>query len=174
MPGDLTPDPIVVTISAQGGDGKLLGNLLGSLSTLINFEGVEGVTGNILGTVVDLVNSVDLTLPGTVGSGVFDTGSCRVHEILDVFIAPVNLDLLGLVVTTSPIHLTITAHSGDGLILGNVVSALATCSTIRHRKFDGGRGEQPARTVACGSERMIPSIVPAATPSRSSQVSSSS
>jgi len=40
-------------------------------------------------------------------------------------IAPVHLDLLGLVATTSPIHLYITAHSGDGLALGNVVTELA-------------------------------------------------
>ena len=58
----------------------------------------------------------------------FDTGTAGSTEILDVFIAAVNLDLLGLVVTTSPIHLTITAHSGDGLILGNVVSQQPTCS----------------------------------------------
>src|SRR6185436_20186877 len=44
---------------------------------------------------------------------------------LNVLVAPVHLDLLGLVVTTSPIHVTITAHSGDGLILGNVVTELA-------------------------------------------------
>ncbi len=123
---EVASDPIIVTISAQGGDAKLLGNLLGSISTLVNFPGVEAALNNALGTVVDLVNSVDLTLPpGTIGSGVFDTGVPASTEVLDVFVAPVYLDLLGLVVTTSPIHVTITAHSGDGLVLGNVVSELA-------------------------------------------------
>ena len=119
-------DPIIVTLSAQGGDAKLLGNLLGAVSTLVNFQGVESALNNALDTVVNLVNSVDLTLPpGSVGSGVFDTGIVAATPVLDVFVAPVHLDLLGLVVTTNPIHLTITAHSGDGLVLGNVVTDLA-------------------------------------------------
>lgn len=119
-------DPIVVTISTAGGDGKLLGNLLGAVGTLINFPGVEAALNNALGTVVDLVNSVDLTLPPElVSGGVFDTSEASVTPVLDVFVAPVYLDLLGLVVTTNPIHLTITARAGDGLILGNVVTSLA-------------------------------------------------
>lgn len=122
----VTSDPIIVTISAQGGDAKLLGNLLGAVSTLVNFEGVESALNNALGTVVNLVNSTELSLPPElVGSGVFDTGTPSSTEVLDVFVAPVYLDLLGLVVTTSPIHLTITAHAGDGLVLGNVVAELA-------------------------------------------------
>lgn len=122
---EITSEPIIVTLSTQGGDGKLLGNLLGAVSTLINFPGVEAALNNALGTVVNLVNSVDLTLPPeTVGSGVFDTGTVASTSVLDVFVAPVRLDLLGLVVTTSPIHLMVTAHSGDGLVLGNVVTSL--------------------------------------------------
>jgi hypothetical protein len=119
-------DPIVVTLSAQGGDAKLLGNLLGAVSTLVNFPGVEAALNNVLGTVVGLVNSVDLTLPpDAVGSGAFDTGTPATTPVLDAFVAPVHLDLLGLVVTTSPIHLMVTAHAGDGLVLGNVVTELA-------------------------------------------------
>src|SRR5205085_5252363 len=47
-------DPILVTISAQGGDARLLGNLLGAVSTLVNFHGVEAALNNALGTVVNL------------------------------------------------------------------------------------------------------------------------
>ncbi len=123
---EVASEPIIVTIAAEGGDAKLLGNLLGAVSTLVNFEGVEAALNNALGTVVSLVNSVDLVLPpDAVGGGVFDTGTAPSTEVLDVFVAPVRLDLLGLVVTTSPIHLTITAHSGEGLVLGNVVTELA-------------------------------------------------
>ena len=123
---EVTSDPIIVTISTQGGDAKLLGNLLGAVSTLVNFPGVEAALNNALETVVNLVNSVDLSLPPElVGSGVFDTATPSSTPVLDVFVAPVHLDVLGLLVTTSPIHLTITAHAGDGLVLGNVVSELA-------------------------------------------------
>jgi len=123
---EVTSDPIIVTISTQGGDAKLLGNLLGAVSTLVNFPEVEAALNNALGTVVNLVNSVDLTLPpNVVGSGVFDTAAASSTELLDVFVAPVHLDLLGLLVTTNPIHLTITAHAGQGLVLGNAMSELA-------------------------------------------------
>src|SRR5690606_40424926 len=94
-------EPIVVTLSTQGGDGKLLGNLLGAVSTLVNFEGVGAALNNALDRVVGLVNSVDLTLPpDAVGPGVFDTAAPSTTDVLDVFVAPVHLDLLGLVVTT--------------------------------------------------------------------------
>jgi hypothetical protein len=158
-------DPITVTLSAQGGDAKLLGNLLGALTNIINFEGVEGALNNALGTVVDLVNSVDLTLPpDAVGSGVFDTAAASTTSVLDVFVAPVYLDLLGLVVTTSPIHLTITATAGDGLILGNVVAALA-------HLFDNPPPELTVDEVNVRLAQLlddlnaqIPGIVPAPTP----------
>ncbi len=44
--------------------------------------------------------------------------------ILDLSLAPINLDLLGLVVQTSPICLTITAHEGGGL-LGDLLCSIA-------------------------------------------------
>src|SRR5262249_10952633 len=44
------------------------------------------------------------------------------NPLATVELKPLNLDLLGLVVDTSPVHLTITAHSGQGLLLGNVLT----------------------------------------------------
>jgi hypothetical protein len=162
---EVTSDPIIVTISAQGGDAKLLGNLLGAVSTLINFPGVEAALNNALGTVVNLVNSVDLNLPpDVVGAGVFDTGIAASTPVLDLFVAPVRLDLLGLVVTTSPIHLMVTAHAGDGLVLGNVVTALA-------HLFDNPPPELTVDEVNVRLEQlladlnaMIPGIAPAEIP----------
>jgi hypothetical protein len=121
---EIQSEPIVVTLSAQEGDGKLLGNLLSGITTLINVDGVSAAINNVLSTTVDLVNSASLAVEG-VGSGVFDTGTAGVLPVLDLYVAPVHLDLLGLVATTSPIHLTVNARSGDGLVLGNVLTALA-------------------------------------------------
>ncbi len=158
-------DPIVVTLSTQGGDAKLLGNLLGAVSTLINFQGVEAALNNALGTVVNLVNSVDLTLPPElVGSGVFDTGTEAVTPVLDVFVAPVSLDLLGLVVTTNPIHLTITAHSGDGLILGNVVTALAHLFDNPPETLTVDEVNVRLAQLLADLNAQIPNIPPAASP----------
>jgi hypothetical protein len=158
-------EPIVVTLAAQGGDAKLLGNLLGAVSTLVNFEGVEAALNNALGTVVNLVNSVDLALPpGAVGSGVFDTGTESVTTALDVFVAPVHLDLLGLVATTSPIHLTITAHAGDGLVLGNVVTALAHLFDNPPAELTIDEVNNRLGQLLADLNAMIPGIAPAESP----------
>jgi hypothetical protein len=44
--------------------------------------------------------------------------------ILDLDVGAINLDLLGLVVDLSPIHLDITAVSGAGNLLGNLLCAV--------------------------------------------------
>ena len=49
-------------------------------------------------------------------------GSC---SILDLDIGAIHLDLLGLVVDLAPIHLDITAISGAGNLLGNLLCAVA-------------------------------------------------
>ena len=121
---EVLTDPIVVTLSAQAGDGKLLGNLLGGLTTLINVHGVSSALNNVLATTVDLLNSSSLAVDG-VGSGSFDNGAEALTPILDLFVAPIHLDLLGLVADTEPIHVTVRSRSGQGLVLGNVVTELA-------------------------------------------------
>jgi hypothetical protein len=50
------------------------------------------------------------------------TGSC---EILDLTLGPLDLDLLGLVVHLDTVHLNITAESGPGNLLGNLLCAVA-------------------------------------------------
>jgi hypothetical protein len=48
-----------------------------------------------------------------------------VCSILDLDIGAIHLDLLGLVVDLAPVHLDITAVSGPGRLLGNLLCALA-------------------------------------------------
>jgi len=77
------------------------------------------------------VNNGQLMLNGLLGNQAFSapltlstaassptTGSTR---ILDLHINPISLNLLGLTVNTSPICLTITAQSGPGNLLGNLL-----------------------------------------------------
>src|SRR5205085_1885695 len=106
------------------GSGDLLGNALTLASHLVNLPGVSDALNNVLGNVVTLLNSASLAVSG-VGTGTFDTAAAATTPVLDAFVAPVHLNLLGALVDTSPIHLTITAHSGQGLVLGNVVTDLA-------------------------------------------------
>src|SRR5207253_6098129 len=75
-------------------------------------------------TTVNIVNSASLQVSG-VGSGSLDNRPAADTPVLDLFVAPVHLDLLGLQADTAPIHLTLIAHSGNGLVLGNVVTDLA-------------------------------------------------
>lgn len=50
--------------------------------------------------------------------------SAPVCPILDLDIGAIHLDLLGLVVDLAPVHLDITAESGSGNLLGNLLCAL--------------------------------------------------
>jgi hypothetical protein len=116
--------PITVTVSAQPGSGELLGNLLTVAAGLVNLQGVNNALNNVLGNVVTLLNSASLAVnAGTTGP--LSTAAVATTPVLDLFVAPVHLNLLGALVDTSPIHLTLTAHSGPGLVLGNVVTDLA-------------------------------------------------
>jgi hypothetical protein len=46
-------------------------------------------------------------------------------QILDLVLGPLDLDLLGLVVHLDRVHLNITAESGPGNLLGNLLCAIA-------------------------------------------------
>jgi hypothetical protein len=117
-------EPITVKISAVEANGNLLGNVLTSVSSLLNTQGIGAALSNVLGNIVTLLISTDLMVGG-VGTGEFDTAPTSATPVLDLFVAPVRVDLLGALVETSPIHLTITAHAGEGLVLGNVLTALS-------------------------------------------------
>jgi hypothetical protein len=45
--------------------------------------------------------------------------------ILDLTLGPLHLDLLGLVVDLNRVHLTITAQTGPGNLLGNLLCGIA-------------------------------------------------
>jgi len=56
------------------------------------------------------------------GSGSPTAATC---DILTLDLGPLHLDLLGLVVDLAPVHLSITAQSGPGNLLGNLLCAVA-------------------------------------------------
>lgn len=117
--------PITVTVSVDTGGGKLLGNLLTVVSNLVNLQGVNTALNNVLGSVVSLVNSAALTINSTVGNGPLTNAQTSTTPVLNLYVAPVHLGLLGAKVDTSPITVTLTANAGNGQILANVVSDLA-------------------------------------------------
>ncbi len=122
----VTSSPITATVSAEAGDGKLVGNLLSTVPNVVNVDQINASLNSVLTTVVNLLNSHDLTLAGVL-NGPFthpDPSLPASAQVLELFVAPVHVDLLGARVDTSPIRLAITAHQGEGLVLGNILTYL--------------------------------------------------
>jgi len=90
----------------QGGQIFAVGSLSGTLTD---------AAGNVLGTITNQAVRLPVLLDQS-------SGTC---QILDLTLGPLHLDLLGLVVDLNQIHLTITAQSGPGNLLGNLLCAVA-------------------------------------------------
>lgn len=71
------------------------------------------------GKVTKLPNPINRNLPVT------NAGTKNVCKILNLTLGPLHLNLLGLVVNLNKVHLTITAVSGPGNLLGNLLCAVA-------------------------------------------------
>jgi hypothetical protein len=84
----------------------------GQLVALGTLSGTVNSAGTVLGT----VTNVPVTLP------VAATGTC---QILHLTLGPLDLNLLGLVVHLNQVTLDITAQSGPGNLLGNLLCAVA-------------------------------------------------
>jgi hypothetical protein len=104
------------------------GGALNGVLTITGFANQAGqlvANGTLVGTITDaagaVVGTVDqaVTLPVNTAA---TTGSCT---ILHLVLGPINLNLLGLQVTTNQIVLDITAQQGPGNLLGNLLCAVA-------------------------------------------------
>ena len=80
---------------------------------------LSGICTNAAGTVIGTLPDTAVAIPV---SRQLSTGTC---EILDLVLGPLHLDLLGLVVDLNQVHLEITAESGPGNLLGNLLCAVA-------------------------------------------------
>lgn len=114
--------PITGTFTdAAGGTGSFVGGF-----TPTSFSAREGnlmATGTLTGTLTDAAGNTAGTVSRTVSMpAAVAQASCR---ILDLTLGPLHLDLLGLVVDLNRVHLTITAESGPGNLLGNLLCAIA-------------------------------------------------
>jgi hypothetical protein len=93
----------ITQFAVQNGQLVALGTLSGTLTDAL---------GNVIGT----VTNVPVTVPVTV------TGTC---QILHLELGPLDLNLLGLMVHLNQVVLDITAQSGPGNLLGNLLCAVA-------------------------------------------------
>jgi len=152
---------ITIKLSAQPGNGQLLGNLLRSASTLVNLTTASTALNRVLGSTIDLLNSAQLSVSG-VGTGTFSNAAFATTPVVHLTVAPVHLNLLGVDVDTSPIQLTITAHSGQGLVLGNVVRDLANLfNPPLPNKLDVKTINDKLQQLLTELNQQIPGIAPA-------------
>jgi len=124
--------PICLTITGFEGGG-LLGNLLCSIANALNSglpltQILAGLTDGDLANLTDLLNAALDQLLGAIITAINPGphGSC---SILHLELGPVDLNLLGLEVVLDncsggPIVLNITAETGRGNLLGNLLCEL--------------------------------------------------
>jgi hypothetical protein len=111
---------ITIPVVGSGPGGTFTGSL--KISKFVaDATGVDAV-GTLSGTVTTTAGVVSsivktVTLPVSIGAT-----SC---DILHLDIGPISLDLLGLEIDLSRIVLDITAQSGAGNLLGNLLCAVA-------------------------------------------------
>lgn len=80
---------------------------------------------------VTAINGVDLASGyqeiASIGGRTSDVGVSRAQtcDVLSLSLGPLHLDVLGLVVDLDEVNLDITAESGDGNLLGNLLCAVA-------------------------------------------------
>lgn len=131
--GPVTVD--VTAIPSSQPNGGLLGDLLSSLDNALSSGGLTGLLNSssgsqILSGLTSELNTVltDLTSGVTGATGAAspaptDTIPSGATELVNLHLGPINLDLLGLDVTTSQICLNVYAQPGGGL-LGGLLSSL--------------------------------------------------
>jgi hypothetical protein len=134
--GPVTVDLTAIPSTQPG--GGLLGDLLIGISNLLNPSGLTsttpvptGLAGQIdslvndaSGAVLNGLNSVLSSVTNALATPAAAAAGSATSTILDLHLNPINLDLLGADVTTSAICLTVTATSGSGNLLGNLLNGI--------------------------------------------------
>ncbi len=87
------------------------------LLTVTSFQVVNGVL-----TAAGTVTGEGVTIPFSGVPVQAASGSC---QVLSLTLGPLHLDLLGLVVDLDQVNLNITAQSGSGQLLGNLLCAVS-------------------------------------------------
>jgi len=102
------------------GTGGFVGTLTLTGATVVN--GVLTATTTLAGDVLGPTGTVIGTVSQTVNPLLAVSGSC---QILTLVLGPLHLNLLGIVVDLNQVVLNITAVTGNGNLLGNLLCAVA-------------------------------------------------
>jgi len=125
VPLSASATPGVINTAVQGtanGGRSFVGNLSITGFNLVN--GVINATGTLTGNVLDAAGNVI----GNVGSVPVSVPLAAVNgtcPILNLTLGPLHLNLLGLHIDLNQVVLNITAQSGPGQLLGNLLCDIA-------------------------------------------------
>jgi len=112
---------VTVPITGSGSGGSFVGTFAVNrfVATDSGIAAVGTLTGSVTNTATGVVTGIRKTvaLPTSIG-----TTTC---DILHLDLGPLSIDLLGLNIDLSRIVLDITAQSGAGNLLGNLLCAVA-------------------------------------------------
>jgi hypothetical protein len=136
-------------------------NLVPTLTSISIQGGQLVAAGFVTATVKGTTTTVPFTgVPVTISLAGGQAGAC---PILDLSLGPINVNLLGLVVQTSPICLKITAFAGGGL-LGDLLCQVG-------QLLNGGL---PLSQILAGQGLVVGGVVvvPGLTPAQISQLTS--
>ncbi|HJU42755.1 MAG TPA: hypothetical protein VJ691_08065 [Vicinamibacterales bacterium] len=98
-------------------------------NTLVALGQLNGTITDTTGTVVrTIVTNVAMPVAnasgGAAGGSCDDASAAQGCDILNLVLGPLHLDLLGLVIDLNQVILTITATTGAGDLLGNLLCAI--------------------------------------------------
>jgi hypothetical protein len=117
----LAPVPVTGDFTdVLGGAGTFTGTF--DLSRVVVQDGQLVAAGALTGTLTDSAGAVIGAIRQQVRLPLAPSGTCK---ILHLELGPLDLDLLGLVVHLDRIVLDITAQSGPGRLLGNLLCGIA-------------------------------------------------
>lgn len=117
-----TAAPVTAPVTGTIASG---GTFTGTLTNIVfsNVNGTLTATGNLSGTLTNAAGQVIGTITNqAVSFTAAATGTC---QILNLTLGPLDLNLLGLMVHLNQVVLNITAQSGPGNLLGNLLCAVA-------------------------------------------------
>jgi hypothetical protein len=120
MPAAAAANAATVPIAGSNNTGSFVGT-----ATITNFvvrNGQLTAVGTLAGTLTNAGTGAVNTVLTNFSAPV--TGIDPTCQILNLTIGPIHLDLLGLMIDTNTITLNITAQSGPGNLLGNLLCSI--------------------------------------------------
>ena len=148
QPVAVDPTAAPVTGTLADGTGAVAGTF--DVQNFVVENGTLQAVGTFTGTVTDAAGN---PTQGTQQTG--DPGrpraKHRVLQILDLVLGPLDLDLLGLQVHLDTVHLNITAQSGPGELVGNLLCAIAGLSTADSHSTRSSARSRPCSTNCSAS-----------------------